>query len=119
MFLVNLKVLIHIIYKRHMNFKPFQNVLVICLLLSLSILSVTSTSMEWAKYRFWKIVTLHGEGLTERDVAVKLLSSKTTVLDAVAKFNADGTFHDTKRSGRPTFKNSVVVFWLQLIHSGL
>ena len=47
------------------------------------------------------VVTLHGEGFTERDIAVKLRCSKTAVHNGIAKFNADVTFHDRKRSGRP------------------
>ena len=45
-----------------------------------------------------QIVTLHGEGYTERDTAAKLCCSKTVVHNAIIKFNADGTFHDRKRS---------------------
>ena len=45
--------------------------------------------------------TLHGEGYSERDIAAKLRRSNTAVHNAVVKFNADGTFHDRKRSGRP------------------
>ena len=46
-------------------------------------------------------MTLHGEGHTERDIDAKLRCSKTAVNNAITKFNADGTFHDRKRSGRP------------------
>ena len=40
----------------------------------------------------------NGEGYTERDTAAKLCCSKTVVHNADGKFNADGTFHDRKRS---------------------
>ena len=46
-----------------------------------------------------QIVTLHGEGYTERDIAAKLRCSKTAV--HVVKFSADGRFPDRKTSGRP------------------
>ena len=42
-----------------------------------------------------QIVTLHGEGFTERDIATKLRCSKITVHSAIAKSSADGTFHET------------------------
>ncbi len=48
-----------------------------------------------------QIVTLHGEGYTERDISAKLRYSKTAVHNAIVKFNTDGTFRDSKRSGRP------------------
>ena len=48
-----------------------------------------------------QIVSLHGEGYTERDIAANLRCSNTAVLNAVVKFNADATFHVRKRSGRP------------------
>ena len=48
-----------------------------------------------------QIFTLHGEGYTERDIAAKVRCSKTAVHNAIDKINADGTFHDTKRSCRP------------------
>ena len=54
-----------------------------------------------------QIVTLRGEGYTERDTAAKLRSSKTAVHNAIVKFNADGTFQDRTMStndyaeGRP------------------
>ena len=48
-----------------------------------------------------EIVTLHGEGYTERDIAAKLDGSKTWVHNAIVKFNANGIFHDRKRSGHP------------------
>ena len=50
--------------------------------------------------RMTQIVTLHGEGYTETDIAAKLRCAKTVVRNAIVKFNADGTFHDRKRSGR-------------------
>ena len=46
------------------------------------------------------MVTLHGEGYTERDVGDKLRCFKTHVHNAVVKVNADGTFY-RRRSGRP------------------
>ena len=48
-----------------------------------------------------QIVTLHGEGYTERDIAAKLSCSKTAVHRAIVKFSADGTFHHWKMSGHP------------------
>ena len=48
-----------------------------------------------------KIVTLRGEGYTERDVAAKFRCSKTVVHNAIVKFSAYGTFHDRKRPGHP------------------
>ena len=48
-----------------------------------------------------QIVTLRGEGNTERDISVKLRYSKTAVHNAIVKFNTGGTFRDSKRSGRP------------------
>ena len=62
--------------------------------------------MQLAKYRLTEvrsalIVTLHGKGCTERDVAANLLCSNTAVHNAIVKFNAVGTFHDRKRFGRP------------------
>ena len=44
---------------------------------------------------------LHGERYTERDFVPKLRCSKTVVHYAINTFNADGTFHDRKRSGLP------------------
>ena len=41
------------------------------------------------------------EGYIERDIAAKLRCSKTAVHSAIVIFNADGTFYDRKRSGRP------------------
>ena len=69
--------------------------------------SVISTSMNWVtnkssltEVRKAQIVTLHGEGYTERDTTDKLCCPKTAVHNAIVKFNVYGTFHDRKRSGR-------------------
>ena len=63
--------------------------------------------MHWAKnpeVHRAQIVTLRGEGYTERDVAAQLCCSKTAVHNIIVKFTADCTFHDRKRSGRrPTW----------------
>ena len=42
------------------------------------------------------IVTLHG-GYTDRYIAATLCCSKTAVPNAIVKFNADDTFHDTRK----------------------
>ena len=76
------------------NIKSSQMV-IICLLLSVSLsvsFSVICTSKQWAN-----VVALHGEGYTDRDIAAPLRCTMT----AVHKFNADGTFNDRNRSGRP------------------
>ena len=74
----------------------------------LLLFSVISTSMQLVKkilsltkIRRAQIVTLHGEGYAERDIAPKLQCSKTAVHNAIVKFNVDGTFHDREMSGRP------------------
>ena len=51
-----------------------------------------------------KRVTLCGGGYTERDIAAKLRCSKTAVHNIIVKFTADSTFHDRKRTGRPTMQ---------------
>ena len=54
--------------------------------------------MQWAKksslteVRRAQIVTLHGEGFTERDIAAKLSYSTSSVLRVIIKFNVDGPF---------------------------
>ena len=63
--------------------------------------------MQWGKIVFdWEvrraqIVTLYGEGYTERDIAAKLRCSKTAVHNAIIKSSVDSTFRDRKTSGRP------------------
>ena len=48
-----------------------------------------------------QIVTIYGEGYTNRGIATKLHCSKTGVNNAIMKFSADGTFHNMKMFGRP------------------
>ena len=45
--------------------------------------------------------SLRKEEYIERGIAAKLRCSKTPVHNTIVKFNADGTFRDRKRSGRP------------------
>ena len=58
--------------------------------------------MQWQNIVFVRgskgtIVSLHGEGYTERDTAAKCHCSKTAVFNDIVKF----TFHDRKRSVGP------------------
>ena len=48
-----------------------------------------------------KLVTLYGKGYTEYYTAANLHCFKTMVHNPIVRLNADGTFHDRKRSGRP------------------
>ena len=56
---------------------------------------------SFTEVRRKQIVTLHGEGHTERDIADELLCSKIAMNNTIVKINADCTFHDKERSGRP------------------
>ena len=53
-----------------------------------------------------QIVSLHGEGYTEKDNGAKLRCSMTSVKNTIINFNADGKFHDRERFGRP-LKNTL------------
>ena len=67
------------------NSKPSQNLLVVCLLLSVSLGAFLSHLYSHAmgkqssltEVQRAHLVTLHGEGYTERDLADKLCYSKT------------------------------------------
>ena len=88
---------------------PSQYFQVMCLLLSVSIRCFFSfvfipkmgKQSSLTEVLRAQIVTLHGGGYTERDNSAKLRYSKTAVHNAIVKFNTDGTFRDSKRSGRP------------------
>ena len=48
-----------------------------------------------------RIVLLNQEGYSERQISKAKKCSKTTVLNALAKFKNSGSYSDNKRSGRP------------------
>ena len=48
-----------------------------------------------------QIVALHGQNLSERLISAQMGCSKTSVHQAIAKYQEDGSYTDRKRSGRP------------------
>ena len=65
------------------------------------------------------IVTLHGEGYTNRDTSVKLCCLKTAVYVVIVKLSADGTFYDRKRKeGNVLFNDAINTFYLRLYGIG-
>ena len=62
------------------------------------------------EFRRPQIVTLHGKGCTDNDIAANLPCSKSAVNNVIVKFNADGSFHDsaTKDSAQERPLNEIV-----------
>ena len=48
-----------------------------------------------------QIVALHDQNLSERQISAQIGCSKTTVHQAIAKYQQDASFTDKKRTGRP------------------
>ena len=48
-----------------------------------------------------QIVALHGQNLSERQISAQMGCSKTAVHQAIAKYQQDGSYTDSKRTGRP------------------